>query len=135
MGDTHPMLLQVFKKSGSLTPIASREFEFGGSSTCLFVSPEVLDLAEQFITAPALPSFGVGVEICNETQMVFVEVHVHRAFMRAGAHIYRFCCMFNPVSHELVNVDVYIEKVLHFRDVTELDAFELLDPFVKAPLI
>ena len=129
------MLLQAFKKSGSLTPIASGEFKFGGSSTCLFVSPEVLDLTEQFITAPTLPSFGIGVEICNETEMVFVEVHVHRAFMRAGAHIYRFCRMFNPVSHELVNVDVHFKKVLYFWDVAELDAFELLDPFVKAPLI
>ena len=99
------------------------------------MSPEVLDLTEQFITASALPSFGVGVEICNETEMVFVEVHVHRAFMCAGAYIYRFCSMFNPVSHELINVDVYFEKVLHFRDVAELDAFELLDPFVKALLV
>ena len=64
------------------------EFEFGGPSACLFVSLEVTDLSEQFITALTLPSFGIGVEIRNVTEMVFVQVHVHCAFMYAGAHIY-----------------------------------------------
>ena len=122
---THTLcLLQSFKKSRSLTPIASWEFEFGGPSAWLFMSPEGTDLSEQFITALTLPSFGVGGEIHNVTEMVFVQVHVHCAFMFAGAHICRFRSMFNPVSNDLINVHIHFEKVLHFRDVTELNALK-----------
>ena len=129
-GNTHSVSAPIIQKVQ-----VSGQFEFGGPSAWLFMSPEGTDLSEQFITALTLPSFGIGGEIRNVTEMVFVQVHVHCAFMYAGAHICRFRSMFNPVSNDLINVHIHFEKVLHFRDATELNAFEILNPFMKAPLV